>query len=174
MGDRLSRHTAELRRWAVRYVTIQKERFLREDEKEKFIMKSIPNELAPCGVFCGACPSFNKTCLGCASESKKQKRTSKWNCRIRKCCYEEKETDFCGYCVQFPCDEVNKKLIDSHPGETKFKYRHEIPENITKLKELGLGDYLEYQRRRWSCPSCGGRVVFYEYTCVECGKEVIV
>jgi hypothetical protein len=137
-------------------------------------MKNIPSELAPCGIFCGACPSYNKTCLGCASQSQKQQRKSKWNCGIRICCYEEKELSFCGFCVQFPCGEVNKKLINSHPGKTRFKYRHEIPENMTKLLELGLVDYLDYQKQRWSCPSCGGQVVFHKYVCVECGKEVVV
>jgi hypothetical protein len=123
-------------------------------------MKQIPNELAPCGVFCGACPSFNKTCLGCASESKEQKRTSKWGCKIRDCCYNIEEKDFC--------------LLHSHPGEIKFKYRHEIPEIFQKLKELGVDDYLEFQKQRWSCSSCGSRVNFYHYKCSKCGKEVIV
>jgi hypothetical protein len=35
------------------------------------------NELAPCGVFCGTCPSYNKTCKGCASEDKEQARCGK-------------------------------------------------------------------------------------------------
>lgn len=35
-------------------------------------MKERKSALAPCGVFCGACPSYEKTCLGCASESKEQ------------------------------------------------------------------------------------------------------
>jgi len=137
-------------------------------------MENIPEQLAPCGVFCGACPSYNKTCSGCASENQKQQRKSKWSCKIRRCCYEEKTISFCGYCPQFPCEQVNKKLINSHPGETKFKYRHEIPENFAKLRELGLDDYLEYQKQRWSCPSCGGKVLFYKYICSECGKAAIV
>jgi hypothetical protein len=132
------------------------------------------NELAPCGVFCGACSSFNKTCLGCSSESRNQKRTSKWGCKIRKCCYEDKKIDYCGYCTLFPCDELNRKLIDSHPGDSKFKYRHEIPENMKKLRELGFNGYLKYQKKRWACPTCGGTVMFHRYKCGECGKEVIV
>jgi hypothetical protein len=79
--------------------------------------------------------------------------------------------NFCGECEQFPCDKVNKKLILSHPDEMRFNYRHEIPVNLAKISELGIEDYLEYQKRRWSCPTCGGRVVFHEYSCVDCGKE---
>lgn len=137
-------------------------------------MKDIPNELAPCGVFCGACPSFDTTCLGCPSESREQKRTSKWGCKIRKCCYEDKKIDFCCFCTQFPCKKINKKLLDSHPGEMKFRYRHEIPKNMEILKEMDLMDYLNYQNQRWSCPSCRGTVRFYHYKCDTCGKEVII
>jgi len=137
-------------------------------------MKHVSNELAPCGVFCGACPSFNKTCLGCASESKEQNRTSKWNCKIRNCCYKKEKINFCGYCTHFPCDIINKKLLHSHPGETKYKYRHEIPENFKKLNELGIDDYFKYQKKRWSCPSCHGTVHFYHYKCNKCGKEIII
>lgn len=132
------------------------------------------NELAPCGVFCGACPSFGISCAGCASEDRNQKRTSKWSCKIRKCCYAEQELDFCGSCARFPCEKVSKKLTDSHPGEVKFKYRHEIPDNFVKLAQLGPPGYYEYQQQRWKCPACGGRVCFYEYACRACGSEVLV
>jgi len=134
----------------------------------------IPRELAPCGVFCGACPSLDKSCLGCASQDQNQKRKSKWNCKIRQCCYDDKALSFCVECEQFPCGTINKKLIESHPGEVRFKYRHEIPQNLERLQELGLNDYLEYQKGRWSCPDCSGRVMFYEYKCSACGKETVV
>ena len=137
-------------------------------------MNNIPPELAPCGVFCGACPSFSKTCLGCASQRKEQKRTSKWSCKIRKCCYEMKQLSFCGACSEFPCTKVNKKLIQSHPGDTRFRYRHETPENFAKLAELGVVDYLEYQQKRWTCPACGGKVYLYHYVCSNCGQVVEV
>ena len=137
-------------------------------------MKHLQNELAPCGVFCGACPSFNRTCFGCASENKEQKRTSKWGCKIRDCCYNREAKDFCIDCSQFPCEKSRKKLLDTHPGDPKFKYRHEIPQNFKKMKEMGIEDFLEYQRQRWSCPSCGGTVHFYHYQCSKCGKEIAV
>lgn len=137
-------------------------------------MDNRPNEAAPCGVFCGACPSFNKSCLGCPSESREQSRVSKWNCKIRRCCYEEQGLDFCGECSCFPCAKVNQKLVDSHPGELRYNYRHEIPENMAQLQELGLVGYLEYQRQRWTCSACAGRVFFYHYRCSECGEEIVV
>ncbi len=135
-------------------------------------MKNLPNELAPCGVFCGACPSFNKTCIGCASDSKEQKRTSKWGCKIRNCCYNIEEITFCIYCNQFPCKKYKKKLLDTHQEDPKYRYRHEIPEIFKKLKEVGIHNYLKLQKQKWSCLHCGGTVHFYHYTCSKCGKEV--
>ncbi len=136
-------------------------------------MKKRKNELAPCGVFCGACPSYKKTCLGCASEIKSQNRTSKWwGCKVRSCCYGTQKKNYCVECDDFPCMKLKRELIDSHPGETKFKYRHEIPEVSIKLRGMEVEDYLEFQKERWSCPFCGGIIHFYKYKCSKCGKEV--
>ncbi len=132
------------------------------------------NELAPCGVFCGACPAFNKSCRGCGSEDKNQKRKSKFNCKIRTCCYNEKHLDFCIDCEQFPCKKINKKLLDTNQGNPKFTYRHEIPFIFAKLKTMNLDDYFEFQKQRWKCKSCGGTVHFYHYMCDACGKEQMI
>ena len=137
-------------------------------------MKNRKAELAPCGVFCGACPSYKKTCLGCASESKEQKRTSKWGCKVRNCCYNSQNKNYCIECDDFPCEKIRNKLIDTHPGDIKYKYRHEIPEIFVKMKEMEVEDYLEFQKKRWTCPSCGGIIHFYKYECSKCGKKGIV
>ncbi len=129
-------------------------------------------ELAPCGVFCGACPSFDKSCRGCASENRNQERKSKWGCKIRNCCYVKKEIAHCAFCEEFPCELVDKKLLDSHPGETKFKYRHELTSSAEKIKKLGAEKFIETQRARWTCPDCGERVHFYHYECSNCEKEI--
>ena len=94
------------------------------------------NELAPCGVYCGACPSFNKTCLGCASEDKTQDRCSKWGCKIRNCCYNLKRLDYCVNCEQFPCKIFDKKLRSTHQDDPRFTYRYELPELLNKFKTL--------------------------------------
>ena len=130
--------------------------------------------LAPCGVYCGACPAFQATCLGCVSDSRDQARSSKWSCKVRDCCLTVKKESFCGLCSDFPCELIKKKLLASHPGESRFRYRHEIPRNFEKMKELGLEDYLEFQKKRWTCPFCEGTVRFYRYTCDLCGKKVYV
>ena len=131
---------------------------------------NIPPELAPCGVYCGACPSFGKSCHGCASE-RIQKRKSKWACKLRTCCYSVKSIKFCIECDEFPCKEHRKKLLDSHSADPRFEYRHEVLENFKKFTELGLERYLEYQNEKWICPYCKGRVHWYYYKCSLCGVE---
>lgn len=133
---------------------------------------NLPPELAPCGVFCGACPSFGKSCHGCSSE-KKQKRTSKWGCKLRTCCYSVKKLNFCFECDEFPCQKYRRKLPDAHPGDPKFDYRHEVLENFKKFAELGLEGYLKYQNEKWSCPSCRGRGHWYHYKCSQCGMKFL-
>lgn len=137
-------------------------------------MRERVDELAPCGVFCGACPSYNKTCNGCSTENEEQKRISKWRCKVRNCCYDEQKKNYCIECDKFPCKNLRKKLINTHPEDERYKYRHEIPEIFKEMKEIGIENYFEYQKKRWSCPSCGGIVYFYKYQCSECGKKVIV
>ena len=130
--------------------------------------KDLPVELAPCGVYCGACPSFEKTCYGCSSE-KSQKRTSKWNCKLRNCCYFEKAISYCFECDEFPCKKYHKKLIDSNPLDSRFNYRHELVENSKVFFKLGLEEYLQYQNKKWKCAICKERVHWYTYKCSSCG-----
>lgn len=137
-------------------------------------MKTRIVELAPCGVYCGACPAFNKTCKGCASEDRDQNRNGKWSCKIRTCCYDQKKLNYCVDCGQFPCKIIDKKLIRSHLHEPRYKYRHEIPYVFSNLKRMNVKNYLEYQQQRWKCDSCGGRIVFYNYTCESCDLFQVV
>ncbi|MBD3253475.1 MAG: DUF3795 domain-containing protein [Candidatus Lokiarchaeota archaeon] len=124
-----------------------------------------------CGLYCKACPSYNRgTCLGCRSE-KKQQRKSKWTCKIRKCCIN-KNTDYCGQCDKYPCDIINKKLICSHEDDPRFRYRHEIPHNFETIERESLDTWLDFQKEKWRCPKCGGQIVFYNLICWQCKQPI--
>ena len=128
--------------------------------------------LTYCGLYCGACPSYYRgTCFGCRSEDSTQKRKSKWGCKIRQCCKNKKVVKHCGECLDFPCKEISRKLIYSHPKDPKFAYRHEIPKNITKINEIGMQKWIKLQKKKWECPICGGSIVFYDYRCKKCGNN---
>lgn len=130
----------------------------------------LPDMMAPCGVYCGACPSFGMTCRGCGSEDRKQKRTSKWHCSIRRCCLLEKCLNLCSQCPDFPCNTIGK-LRNSHPKDEKYRYRHEIYQNLSEIQKQGIEEWLQSQEEKWRCPVCGGRIIFYRYCCTGCGYE---
>lgn len=128
--------------------------------------------IAPCGVYCRVCPSYGNTCRGCSSEDRCQKRISKWNCKIRKCCKEEHKIDFCCECNEYPCKTKLLKLRYSHPEDTRFRYRHNIVNNLEYLKTHGLQMLVEEQDAFWMCPKCGGIIMFYYNQCRDCGTIV--
>ena len=133
----------------------------------------IEEKVSYCGLYCGACPSFQKgTCLGCRSEDKSQSRKSKWSCEIRKCCIKVKIVEHCGQCEEFPCNEINRKLINSHQNDPKFEYRHKIPQNVRVLNKVGIREWGQAQAKLWSCGDCGNSIVFYYNKCSVCGKEM--
>ncbi|MFX0071382.1 MAG: DUF3795 domain-containing protein [Candidatus Hermodarchaeota archaeon] len=133
--------------------------------------KSISEKVTYCGLFCGACPSYQKgTCLGCRSENINQNRKSKWACKIRICCHEQKQLEHCGQCDINPCNLLYKRLINSHLDDLKFNYRHQIPTNLKRLNEIGTEDWSKEQEELWICPICGTQLMFYNYKCRKCGK----
>ncbi|MGC9516431.1 MAG: DUF3795 domain-containing protein [Methanomicrobiales archaeon] len=133
-------------------------------------MGRIPDDAAPCGVFCGACPSYKISCLGCGSNNQKQKRKSKWGCKIRKCCFLDKDLNFCIDCQEFPC-HLLEKLKNSHPHDARFNYRHEIYDNLKAIKEIGVKSWLNDQYDKFKCPKCNGPIVWYKYKCKNCGYQ---
>lgn len=137
-------------------------------------MGRIPEAMGPCGVYCGACPAFDKTCRGCGSDDRQQKRTSKFSCKLRRCSFEVKDVDHCFQCDEYPCAKLLDKLPRSHPDDPRFQYRVEALDNAERIKEVGVEAWLEEQNVKWSCPQCGGRVHFYHYRCSQCGHEVSV
>lgn len=145
---------------------------LRMKIEEDIMKNKIQNLVSPCGIYCGACPSFQKrTCYGCRSEDKTQKRVSKWHCKIRQCCLDRNKLDFCYQCDDFLC-RLLIRLQRSHLGERKFAYREEIIDNLLRIKKIGVKKWLREQERKWRCPKCGGTIVFYLYKCLKYGHEL--
>jgi hypothetical protein len=130
-------------------------------------MDTIPDSISICGLYCGACPTFNKTCYGCRSEVRNPEHLSKFECKIRRCCLEKKGNPFCGLCEKYPCKKLTK-LIESHPKDDKYSYRHEIPSNLQNIHSKGWKTWLKEQEEKWKCPECGGVVQFYTYKCADC------
>jgi hypothetical protein len=59
-------------------------------------------------------------------------------------------------------------MKNSHLEDDKYEYRHKMFYNLVRINKIGLDDWLEEQKELWSCPECGGNVVFYENKCIKC------
>lgn len=61
-----------------------------------------PNDVAACGLFCGACRAFRKgSCAGCLAD-----RGHDW-CKVRRCCLEHGRRS-CAECTTMPLDACKK------------------------------------------------------------------
>jgi hypothetical protein len=64
------------------------------------------NELSSCGVLCGKCGYFGKSCGGCKAVEGKVfwlAYTGESVCSIYNCCIHEKKYANCGSCGKLPC-----------------------------------------------------------------------
>jgi len=132
------------------------------------------NLVAPCGIYCGACRQYllwkkdlleergyKMGCKGCRIRNK--------NCAfIRRDCpaLKKKELDYCYECEQFPCQKLQK--IDSQYQE---RYSVNLVENLKRIEETGVEQWLQEQKRLYTCPECGGEICVHDAECYDCGLK---
>ena len=132
------------------------------------------NLAAPCGIYCGACRQYllwkkdlleergyKMGCKGCRIRNK--------NCAfIRRDCpaLKKKELDYCYECEQFPCQKLQK--IDSLYQE---RYSVNMVENLKRIEEIGVEQWLQEQKRLYTCPECGGEICVHDAECYDCGLK---
>ncbi|MGI6152821.1 MAG: DUF3795 domain-containing protein [Christensenellaceae bacterium] len=131
---------------------------------------SIPKEmLAPCGVNCQACSAHlaatgaASRCPGCRAPANTHKRKSCVNCAKKDCAFSQGLT-WCFECSRFPCSRIkslNKRYIEN--------YGIDLIQN-GRSAQAGMDAFLQEQRKRFTCPHCGGAVGQHKKLCSECGK----
>jgi hypothetical protein len=130
--------------------------------------------ISRCGLWCGACKTYlltkknllgerglKRECHGCWIRDK--------NCSfIKKDCslLRKNKIDFCYECESFPCENLSK--LD---GKYKSKYHVSLIENLKKMKEVGLEEWIKEQEKLYECPECGGEICVHESKCFDCGKK---
>ena len=130
--------------------------------------------IAPCGMNCRVCSSYlaskfdlkNKGvrmsyCIGCRPREK--------NCAfLKKKCnlLLDKKVNYCHECKDFPCDRL--KRIDRR---YRTYFRMSMIENLEFLKKNGVQAFLEREKMKWRCPTCGGTICCHNGICFECGLE---
>lgn len=85
-------------------------------------------------------------------------------CDIRDCA-AEKGIDTCAECSEMPCGRMLafEKSAPHHEG---------VIEQLHALGSLGQLPWIEAQRRRWTCASCGVPYDWYTKKCGRCGEAV--
>lgn len=124
---------------------------------------------APCGMNCAVCYrhvgmcKHAKPCLGCLkSDLNKPEHCRK--CNI-KSCVQEKGYLCCFECSDFPC-----KLIRNMEKSYNRRYDVSIIENSRISQEIGVSEFLEYDRKKWTCTTCGGAISLHDGVCSDCGS----
>jgi len=121
--------------------------------------------IAPCGLFCGACPVFKASgdsalaerlaqtlgipleqvnCLGCRVEKGHIKVMGEPVCPTYHCCIEQKGLQFCYECGDFPCLKLAPcaDKAQTLPHNTKVY-------NLVLLQKLGVEKWLERAQQSW-------------------------
>ena len=116
-------------------------------------------QYGPCGIYCGACGAND--CGGCFSDLIDD--------YVRKCkfrtCTMEKKIDFCCYCDEYPCKELDEFMND------KWPHHWTMEPNLEYIKKNGFKKWLESQRKEWKCEMCGVEIKWYQKEC-KCGLQL--
>jgi hypothetical protein len=123
--------------------------------------------LAPCGMNCAVCykhvemRKYAKPCGGCLkADTDKPEHCRK--CAIKNCA-QGKGFVHCFECEDFPC-----KLIKNLEKSYVKRYGVSLIENCQIAKEKGIPEFLEHDRRKWTCTGCGGAFSLHDGICSDC------
>lgn len=145
--------------------------------------------VAPCGLYCGACPMYLATrdkdeakikallkqfsardssmtladvqCDGCIGGGRVATFCRK--CSMRECAETKPGVTRCADCGDFPCKRVTDFNNDG------MAHHAEVLENCRGLREKGIAPWTRYEEERWSCPGCRARISWYDPKCPSCG-----
>lgn len=127
-----------------------------------------PAMFAPCGMNCMVCYKHcdhKKPCAGCLhSDRGKPEHCRK--CRIKDC-VKEKGLSYCFACAQYPCKPI-KHLEKSY----RTRYGASLTAHSEFVREHGLELFMERQKERYTCPTCGGVFSIHDRECSECREKM--
>ena len=147
--------------------------------------------VAPCGLYCGACPMYLDTqdktgdrfksllkqfssgnmqikkedllCDGCIANGRVATFCRK--CAIRACAEEKPNVTRCSDCSEYPCTRITSFNNDgmTHHGE--------VLANLRQIREKGIKEWTKYEEDRWHCPQCRASISWYDKACPKCGAK---
>ncbi len=138
----------------------------------------MPRYAAYCGLYCGACcsmiihekqageesalqmetPQGEQPCAGCDAPYQQ-------NCEFI-VCNKNHGTESCAFCPEYPCERI---IAFSHE---EWEHHEVVLNNLNRIKEVGIEQWLQEQKEYWKCPSCGFRTQWYQKQCPHCNAEI--
>ena len=129
-------------------------------------MKNI--SIAPCGVICEICLGFQREknkCVGCLTIGNKPYHCTV--CSIKSCAEKKGNKELLCYdCIKFPCRRI--KNLDKR---YTLKYGESPIQNLDKIREIGLQQFIEVEKEKWKCTKCGKLLCVHREVCLHCGNK---
>jgi hypothetical protein len=147
--------------------------------------------VAPCGLYCGACPMYlasqdkdeqkmkmlmqqfaggkmqlkqeDLLCDGCIANGRVASFCRK--CAIRACAEGKSNVTRCSDCSDFPCSRITNFNNDG------MQHHSEVLSNLRQLREKGIKEWTKYEQDRWRCPQCRTSLSWYDKACAKCGAK---
>ena len=123
--------------------------------------------IAPCGMNCGICKYHYRkkdTCPGCKAPND-DKSIYCIQCKVVIC--EERKKSKSGYCYE--CSKLPCQRMKNLDKRYSTKYHMSMLENQEYIKKHGMKKFLEKEKKKWTCPKCGGIVTCHGGMCLDCG-----
>lgn len=126
--------------------------------------------IAPCGMNCGVCIArfrSRNVCPGCRQD-KQGKPSVCTRCIIKKCTYlAETASGYCYECPKFPCTRM--KQLDAR---YRKNYSTSLIGNLNKIRENGIGHFLNEETLNWTCTACGKITSIHRNHCIHCNTLI--
>ena len=130
--------------------------------------------IAPCGMNCNVCSHYlafvNDAkakgvklpyCIGCRQRDKKCSFVKKKCKKIL-----NHKVEFCYECNGFPCE-----LIVKLGKKYEERYHMNMVDNLSYIKEQGMTQFLEAEKKKWECSKCGETICCHNGICYSCDLE---
>ena len=147
--------------------------------------------VAPCGLYCGACPMYlasqdkdeqkmkalmqqfsggkmqfkpeDLICDGCIARGRVASFCRK--CAIRACAEGKPNVTRCSDCPDFPCARITNFNNDG------MQHHSEVLSNLRQIQKMGIKEWTKYEEGLWRCPQCRTSLSWYDKACPKCGAK---
>ena len=132
--------------------------------------------IAPCGMNCGLCVSFQFGASDLNKEGFNKKYCSGCVPRGENCTFMDKHCDligqgqvrFCFECEDYPCKRL--KALDK-----RYRSKHHLSmiQNLNTIRDFGMDYFLETEINKWKCPDCGELICCHNGLCLNCQLDIL-